>query len=512
MIKKKNTKLYASRFIIVALSIIAQAVGMWALIFILNREFISVQAFITTIGAILFLSIVNREQAAVYKIPWIIIFLIFPFAGVMVYVTFGNVRISKKQMRKFRHVYNESHDGYYEQKFVLKQLEEVGTKGLGMAKYLKNTTSLPLFNNTKTQYLPTGEEFFEKLKSEISSAERYVFLEYFIIEEGEMWNGIFEILTEKIKKGVEIYIMYDDVGSMPKLPAKFYKQLQKQGFNATKFNKFTPVVSISHNNRDHRKIAVIDGEKGFVSGANIADEYINVSKPFGRWRDNALFLQGQAVDSLVRLFIQLYNMATTEQLVEEQFIFDHHKFVNDGFVFPFGDSPAPITYEHIGENIYLDIINRADKYVYITTPYLIVDTPITDALKKAAERGVDVRIIIPEIPDKKLVYLLTKSFLPSLIRAGVKIYKYKNGFIHSKTFLSDGDVGVVGTINLDFRSLVHHFECAVWLYKTSSLIDIYADFLRLFEVDCELVDEEKARLKWYERLIKSLLNLFAPLM
>ena len=327
-----------------------------------------------------------------------------------------------------------------------------------------------------------------------------------------MWDGLFDILTEKIKKGVKVYLMYDDVGSMPKLPAKFYKQLQKQGFNATKFNKFTPVVSISHNNRDHRKIAVIDGEKGFVSGANIADEYINVSRPFGRWRDNAIFMKGQAVDSLVRMFIQLYNMSSVEQLVEEQFIFDHHEFIPDGFVFPFGDSPSPITYEHIGENVYLDIINRADKYVYITTPYLIVDTPITDALKKAAERGVDVRIIIPEIPDKKLVYLLTKSFLPSLIRSGVKIYKYKEGFIHSKTFLSDGDVGVVGTINLDFRSLVHHFECAVWLYKTSSLIDIYADFLRLFEVDCEQIAEEKARLKWYERLIKSLLNLFAPLM
>ncbi|MBO4262195.1 MAG: cardiolipin synthase, partial [Clostridia bacterium] len=470
--KRKDTKINASRFIIIALSIIAQAVGIWVLVFILNRRFAVAQIITTVIGVILFLSIVNREQAAVYKVPWILIFLIFPFAGVMIYVTFGNVRMSKKQMKKFRQIYDEKHDAYYAQTDAMKRLSEAGQTGLGMVKYLKSATSLPVFANSTVSYLPTGEEFYKKLKSELYKAERYVFLEYFIIDEGVMWEGIYDILIEKITKGVKVYLMYDDVGSMARLPSQFYKELQQKGLNAKKFNTFRPVVSISHNNRDHRKIAVVDGVAGFVSGANIADEYINVTHPFGEWRDNGVFIKGQAVDSLVRLFIQLYNMSSGESLIEEQFIFDHHEIYNDGFLYPFGDSPAPITTEHISENLYLDIINRADKYLYITTPYLIVDTNITDALKKAAKRGVDVRIIIPEVPDKKLIYILTRSFCPSLMAAGVKMYRFTEGFIHSKTFLSDGEVGVVGTVNLDYRSLVHHFECAVWMYKNEALNDI----------------------------------------
>lgn len=510
--KKKSTKIYASRFIIIALSIIAQAIGMWVLIFFLNREFFVAQFFISLTGVILFLSIVNREQPAVYKVPWIMLFLLFPFAGVMVYVTFGNVKLSKKQMRKFRHIYNESHNEYYSQSLVMEKLGESGAKGLSLANYIKKTTSLPVFANSKTEYLSSGENFYAALKDELEKAEKYIFLEYFIIDEGVMWDGIYDILLERLKSGVKIYIMYDDVGSLPRLRSKFYKELRRQGFYAKKFNTFRPVVSISHNNRDHRKIAVIDGKTGFISGANIADEYINEIHPYGYWRDNAVLIRGQATDSLVRLFIQLYNMSAGEQLSEDEYICATHEIYEDGFIMPFGDSPAPISTEHIGENVYLDIINRADKYLYITTPYLIVDTNITEALKKAAIRGVDVRIILPEIPDKKLIFLMTKSFCPALIKAGVKIYKFKDGFIHSKTFLSDDDIAVIGTINLDFRSLVHHFECALWMYKTSSIKDLYADFCDLFANDCVPVTVDKARLKWYERLIKSVINLFAPLM
>ena len=327
-----------------------------------------------------------------------------------------------------------------------------------------------------------------------------------------MWQGIFDILKEKIKNGVQVYVMYDDVGSLPKVSSKFDKELQRAGINAVKFNKFYPVVSILHNNRDHRKITVVDGKTGFISGGNIADEYINEEQPFGVWRDNAILIKGQAVDSLVRLFIQLYNMTSAKDIDENDFIEKEHEVYSDGYVFPFGDDPSPITYDHICESVYLDIINQSKKYLYITTPYFIVDTNVTDALKRAARRGVDVRLIVPEIPDVKTIYIMTKSFLPGLIASGVKVYKFKDGFIHSKTFLSDGDVAVVGTSNLDFRSLVHHFECAVLLYKTSSLNDLYADFSILFGEEGERIGYNQSKLKWYESLIKSFLNLFAPLM
>ncbi len=508
----RNRSIDASRFAVIALSIILQALVAWLIIYLVNKTFFIAQIITTAMGIILLLSIVNRNQPAVYKIPWVILFLLAPVVGLMVYVTFGNVKLTKRQKKKFRRIFDENHDGYYNQEKVLKALEADGGKGLGMVKYLRSATSLPVFSNSGVTYFPTGEKFYENLKAELSRAEKYIFMEYFIVQEGVMWDGIFEILQQKIKDNVQVYFMYDDVGSMSKVSPKFDKQLQHYGLHAVKFNKFYPVVSISHNNRDHRKITVVDGKVGFVSGGNIADEYINEAQPYGIWRDNSVKVSGQAVDTLVRLFIQLYNMTAAKDLVESEFVVAEHEVVSDGFVFPFGDDPSPITYDHISESVYLDIINQSKHYLYIATPYFIVDTNITDALKRAARRGVDVRLIIPEIPDKKIIYIMTKSNLPGLIASGVKVYKFKDGFIHSKTILSDGDVGVVGTVNFDFRSFVHHFECAVWMYKNSALNDIYADFSILFSEESEEVGYNQSKLKWYESLIKSVFNLFAPLM
>lgn len=508
----KNRRVDASRFAVIALSIILQALLVWLIVYMVNKAFFIVQIITTVIGGVLFLSIVNRDQPAIYKVPWIILFLLVPFVGLMIYITFGNVKLSKKRKKKVRQIFSENHDGYYNQEKILNGLEQDGGKGLGLVRYLRSATSLPVFSNSSTEYFPTGEKFYKKLKEELKKAEKYIFMEYFIVEEGVMWQGIFDILKEKINCGVKVYFMYDDVGSMTKVPPKFDKYLQKEGINAAKFHKFYPIVSISHNNRDHRKITVIDGKVGFMGSGNIADEYINEKQVYGVWRDNAICIKGQAVDTLVRLFIQLYNMTPAKDLAEEDYIEKEHEIYKDGFVFPFGDDPSPVTYDHICESVYLDIINQSKKYLYIATPYFIVDTPITDALKRAARRGVDVRLIIPEIPDKKIIYIMTKSSLPSLIAAGVKVYKFKDGFIHSKTVLSDGDVAIVGTANLDYRSLVHHFECATLLYKTSSLNDLYADFSILFGEEGEEIGYNQSKLKWYESLLKSFFNLFAPLL
>ena len=510
--KRTKTLIFASRFIIVFLSIIAQAVAIWVLFFILGQRFAWVQVVSAIIGVLLFLYIVNKDQPAVYKLPWVILILLAPLAGIVIYYTFGNVKLSKKQMRMFRRIYDEHHDDYYKQDQVLNDMQEEKIKGLGTVKYVRSVTSLPVYGNSKTTYLPSGEEFFKSLYEEIYKAKKYVFLEYFIVEKGKMLSGLLGALEEVIKKGVNVYFMYDDVGSITKVRRSFNKQLCERGIKAKKFFKFVPVVSVIHNNRDHRKIAVIDGKVGFMSGANIADEYINETKPFGRWLDNAIKIEGQATDSLVRLFIQLYNMAGGKPLDEEEFIESSHEENHDGYVLPFGDSPYPIDNDHVAETVYLDIISRSEKYLYITTPYLIVDTNITEALKTAVKRGVDVRIIVPEVPDKKTVYLMTKSNCKLLCDAGVKIYAYKGGFIHSKTFLSDGEIAVVGTANLDFRSLVHHFECATLMCNTSSINDIHSDFLRLFDYETVRLSSKDLKLNAIQRLFKSVLVLFAPLM
>lgn len=511
IMKRKNTVVYLSRFVIIFLSVIVQALVVWLIVYELKEKYFSVTIFLAFVGSVLFLSIVNRDQAAVYKLPWVILFIAIPFAGLMVYLTFGNVKLSKKHLRRFRGFYYEHLDEYYGQKELMSRLNAEDPRAAGEARYLRSVAYLPAFDNSDTTFLPTGEEFYACLKEELSKATKYVFLEYFIISEGKMWDGVHEILSRKIKEGVKVYVLYDDVGSLPRVPANFYKELAKEGIFAERFNPFLPVVSISHNNRDHRKIAVVDGKVGFMSGANIADEYINETHPHGRWRDNGLRIRGQAVDNLVRLFLQLYNISTKNPLEENDFVNVVHGDFRDGYILPFGDAPAPVNNEHVGENLYLDIINRAEKYLYIATPYFIVDTPVVQALRCAACRGVDVRIVLPGVPDKKIINIMTRSFYPSLLSAGVKIYHFKGGFIHSKTVLADGETAVVGTINFDYRSFVHHFECGCWLYKTSSINAVYEDFCNLFANESESVPVNY-RLRWYESLIKSVLNLFAPLM
>lgn len=509
--KSKKPIVFASRFVIILGSIFAQLIMMMGLFFALGKKYAWVEIVLNVVGALLFLYLVNKDQPAVFKLPWLILILLAPLCGIILYFTFGNVKLTKKQLSRFRKIYDERHDEYYRQSEILKRMADENCKGLSTVKYLRSATSLPVFDNTKCEYLKSGEAFFQTLCEQIAGAGKYVFLEYFIIEEGVMLGGVLSAVKEAVARGVEVYFMYDDVGSIAKVPLKFEKELLDMGINAKRFFKFVPIVSVRHNNRDHRKIAVIDGRVGFMSGANIADEYINEKRPFGRWLDNAVKIEGQAVDSLVRLFVQLYNMSGGELNEEDFIIKDHQPFIG-GYVMPFGDSPAPIDDDKVFENVYLDLISRADKYLYITTPYLIVDTNLTDALKSAVKRGVDVRIIVPQIPDKKAVYTMTKKSCLNLMESGVKVYAYKGGFVHSKTFISDGEVATVGTANLDFRSLVHHFECGLLMCNTPSINDLYADFLNLFECETELCTQGKMKLNFFERLISSLLGLVSPLM
>jgi cardiolipin synthase len=354
---------------------------------------------------------------------------------------------------------------------------------------------------------------FECLLEELKKAERYIFLEYFIIEQGTMWSAILDILIEKAQQGVDVRVIYDDVGCLLKLPYGYDRHLESLGIKCRVFNPFRPVLSVRLNNRDHRKIAVIDGHTAITGGINLADEYINEVARFGHWKDTSILIQGEAVWNLVVMFLTLWDWLCGIKEDYEEFkpLPEYaEQFTSDGYVQPFADSP--LDDESVSQSVFLNMIGGAKRYVYINTPYLILDFEMTTALCLAAKRGVDVRIVTPRIGDRWFVHAVTRSNYEVLIEAGVRIYEYTPGFMHAKTFVVDDQFAVVGTINLDYRSLYLHFECGAWLFKTKSVLEIKEDYLQTLAVSQLITLEECHNVKWYKKLARSLLRLFAPLM
>lgn len=328
-----------------------------------------------------------------------------------------------------------------------------------------------------------------------------------------MWNSILEILEEKVKQGVEVRLIYDDMGCMFTLPYQYDKKLREKGINACVFNPFAPVLNSGFNNRDHRKICVIDGYIGFNGGINLADEYINEYEKYGHWKDTAVILEGDAVWNLTVMFLSVWNYihGTTEDYEKYRpNVYQKEKFSADGYIQPYMDSP--LDDETVGENVYFNLINNAKDYVYITTPYLIIDNEMMTALSTAAKSGIDVRIITPYVPDKWYVHAVTRAHYEALTENGVKIYEYTPGFIHAKTFVVDDSYSVVGTINLDYRSLYLHFECGTWMYQTDCVMQMKEDFLKTLEVCQPVTLEDCRRVKWYRKIGRSILRIFAPLM
>ncbi len=503
---------YSVRFVVILLTIFLQVGFNIFFAYTLGQHFWVVDLIFGLMGAFLFLNIANDRSAAVYKLPWMMLFLVSPLAGTVIYVLFGSRKASRREVETINAPLLPGQKSQKEEA-AFATLACRTEKWGGVFRYLRQAACLPLSDCTDVQYLPTGEDFHAALLSALRGARQYILLEYFIIEDGVMWGSIYDVLVQKAQQGIPVYILYDDVGSIGKVPRHFDAELRRAGLQARKFRRFSPVVSIRHNNRDHRKITVVDGETGFLGGVNLADEYINVKRPFGRWLDNGVCLRGEGVESLVRLFVGMYNASGQPALALAPLLPSAHTaYPGGGYLLSFGDSPAPIDQDNIGENLYLDLIDRADRYLYITTPYFIVDTNITEALKRCARRGVDVRLIIPQIPDKKVIYLLTRYYCADLLEAGVKIYAYRDGFLHAKTFLADDEVAAVGTINLDYRSFIHHFECGALLYATPCLGAMRMHFEQLFSRECVPLGQEELSLRLYERLLCSLLVVLAPLL
>lgn len=451
----------------------------------------------------------SSDQAIEYKLIWSVVIMLFPLLGGLFYLLWGKRSTDWRALRDLHTIYEKTSYLLDKGDEECNELATMDNSLKRVPKYLKNMTKAGLYKNCKAEYYSCGEEFLPHFIDALKSAEKFICMEYFIIEPGKMWDTILEILVQKIKSGVEVYFMYDDAGSVAKVPNKYYLQLQGLGIKAVKFNKLRARMYTLMNYRDHRKITVIDGKVAFTGGINLADEYINQTHPFGYWKDTAVKIEGDVVFEFTIMFFQLWCFASKTHVD-----FKRYKAENDikghGYIQCFGDNPLDTI--NISEDTYINLITRAKKYVYISTPYLIIDSRMIGALQTAARSGVDVRIMTPGVPDKKTVFYVTQSYYKALINSGVKIYEYTPGFLHAKNMVTDDDVAVVGTVNMDYRSLYLHFECAAIFYKNPVSLDVKKDMEASFKLCRQITKDDIERTGIIKRLTRAVLRIFAPLM
>ncbi|MBQ9011738.1 MAG: cardiolipin synthase [Bacilli bacterium] len=507
---RKLFEFLTHRAFILAFSIFLEIVFIFVVAFRFNNSYFGVVYAISYVLAILVaVIIINGKTNPGYKIAWIMMILVFPLVGLFLYVLFSSSQLSKRERKKLEEIHVHQLKNIYPDEKTLEKLKKDNLNAYNQATYIAKYSNSPVCQETEYKYFKIGEEYYEKLLIELKKAKRYIFLEYFIIKEGVMWNSILEILKQKVKEGVEVRVMYDDYGCILSLPSNYNKILESYGIKACTFNKFEPLIKSKFNNRDHRKITVIDGYIAFTGGINLADEYINKVVRFGHWKDNGIMLKGKAVWNMTIMFMTLWDFVRNEKYSYKQYAPTLENINSDGFVAPYCDNPWD--HEATGETIYLNMISKANKYIYITTPYLIIDNEMVTALCNAAKSGIDVRIITPGVPDKKMINEVTKSYYDQLIKSGVKIYEYSKGFIHAKTFIVDDLYATVGTVNLDYRSLYLHFENGVWLYNAKVIKDIKNDFEETIDIS-EQVCLEKTKFNLLKNLKRQILMVIAPLM
>ena len=508
---KKILRFITQRVVITALLIVLQALLLFGFIWKLDNYFVYFYAGSVLLSLLITLGIINSKSNPAYKIAWLIPILLFPVFGGLIYLLFGSDRTGRYLRKKLQGIGTEM-DNVIGEAHRRSGAEQLPPDAANQSRYISHCAYCPPYQNTTTEYLPLGEVKFERMVEELKKAKHYIFLEYFIIQEGKMWNTILDILRQKAAEGVDVRVIYDDMGCIMILPTGYDKTLEQMGIKCRVFNPFVPILSSRFNTRDHRKICVIDGNVGFTGGINLADEYINAYEKHGHWKDTSILLKGEAVFNLTVMFLSMWDYldGTTGKTDYSRYyptVWDENA---KGYVQPFADNP--LDDEAVGETVYLNLINKAKRYVYITTPYLILSSEMFTALTSAAKCGVDVRIITPHVPDKWYVHAVSRSHYQPLIEAGVKIYEYTPGFIHAKTFVVDDDYAVVGTINLDYRSLYLHFECAVWMYQTPSVAQVRDDFFKTQQISQEITLEECRSLSFPRRLGRSVLRVFAPLM
>lgn len=512
---KARNGMFNAVFSRMGLVVVLLAVQIFGLLFAVNRF---VEYGWLAYGAMMLLSvavvihIINEKGNPAFKLAWIIPILVLPVFGAAFYL-FCQVQWGTKFMsQRLSSLWIVARPYMEQDESALKELRIDNPSNANLANFMHSQVGFPVHRNTKVKFFPLGEDMFREMVIKLKQAQEYIFMEYFIVEKGLMWGTILEILEDKVKEGVEVRFMYDGMCSISMLPSDYPSQLQRKGIQCKIYGDIKPILSTSQNNRDHRKICVIDGKIGFTGGINLGDEYINQKERFGHWKDTAIMLRGEAVQSLTQIFLQMWNLTEKRPENYRRYLTPKIGRVRSeyGYVLPYADSP--FDNENVGEQVYFHILNHAKKYVHIMTPYLILDNEMITNLTFAAKCGIEVIIIMPHIPDKWYAFTLAKTYYSELIQAGVQIYEYTPGFVHAKIFVSDDDTATVGTINLDYRSLFLHFECGAFIYNNPVVRDIEDDFQHTL-ARCQkvsLVDVNNRN--FVSKAAGNVFRLFAPLM
>ena len=511
---KKAASILLHRTVLVALLLALQIAILVLATATFSDYFIYFYWFCVVLSVLVVLWIVNTRSDPGYKIAWIIPILLAPVFGGLVYLLCGGNRLSPWMRRRMEGMNRKLADVLLPDAKAEELLEPYGKDAVNQSRYLEQCAFCPPYTNTATKYYALGDDVLEDLLSALRKAERYIFLEYFIIAPGRFWDAVLEILEEKARAGLDVRVIYDDVGCLYTLPKNYNRELEARGIRCQVFNRFIPVLSVRLNNRDHRKFCSVDGHTGFTGGINLADEYINRKMKYGHWKDSAIRLVGEGVWSMTVMFLTMWDYISGAE--EDYEAFRPRRLPEESgegagyYVQPYTDSP--LDGEPVGEAVYLNLISKARDYVYIMTPYLVVSDSVNTALCNAAKSGVDVRLMTPHIPDKRVIFEVTRAHYEPLLEAGVKIYEYTPGFVHGKNFAVDDCYGCVGSINLDYRSLFLHFEDSVWLCGGPTVLDIKRDFLDTQEL-CEEITLARCREhSVFRRLLRAVLRVFAPLM
>ena len=511
MVKKEHkpsgNAVLRAAFVAVALLI---QVGWLLLMALVLNEYSTIISVLTwMLRVVVVLKLYSKHTNAAMKMPWIMLILVFPVMGLSLYLLLelaGDPGVGKR----IRMIRERMAETTRQEESVLHQLEEQDRSVANQFRYLQNVAGCPVYTNTQVTYYPEGLAAFEAMKRDLEQAEKFIFMEYFIVEDRSAFRELQQILIRKHRQGVEVRLLYDDIGSVGYVNLAFAKRLNEEGIRCIPFNPALPVLNLFLNHRDHRKITVIDGKVGFTGGYNLADAYFDRERPYGKWKDTGLRLEGEAVRALTATFLELWCATTREEAAASQYLNVTHVVEAEGYVQPFGDNP--LEKERLAKNVYMNLIARSRKSLYVITPYLIIPDDMGSALRLAAKRGVDVRIITPGIPDKKTVYAVTRSYYTGLVSQGVRIFEYTPGFCHAKQCICDGELAVIGTSNLDYRSLYHHFENDVLLYGCDAVTAIGEDFDALFEQCREVTQQYRKGMRGILMLWQCILRLFAPLM
>lgn len=500
-------KRIVNRLILILPAILLQLLWYLFLITIMKNYITLFTEILSILSVILVIYIVSKRDESSYKILWLLIILVFPIFGAWIYLRCGNKRASTKLSRKIE----QSSKGLKileTSDFLINELKKDNMRFAQTLEYVSTEASFPIVYNEQAKYFKLGEEMYEDMLIELKNAKKFVFLEYFIIEEGIFLNSIIDILEQKANDGVDVRIIYDDLGSITTYSYKNSKKLNDKGIKCIAFNPLI-FIKASLNNRNHRKMLIIDNEVVYSGGINIADEYINIKEKYGHWKDTGFKLTGDAVNNYTFMFIQFWNAFSLKKLdtsiLKSQFVTQKQR---DGYVLSYYDSPSNL--ESISNNLYMELLSQATNYIWFYTPYLVIGDSLVESFIRAAKRGVDVRIMVPGIPDKKIVYRITRSYYKNLMDAGVKIYEYEPGFLHAKACIMDDVVGTIGTVNLDYRSLFLHYECNSVFYKADILKELKRDYEETIK-KCKLVEKKDINNKIIHRIINAILRIFAPL-